>query len=80
MKFLRDWLNTNPQLQALFEANLSTEVRPDEINESEINAAACAMNMNSRESSTEKTKIENLKIVQFAKAQPETYADLICQV
>ena len=75
MKFLRDWLNTNPQLQALFEANLSTEVRPDE-----INAAACAMNMNSRESSTEKTKIENLKIVQFAKAQPETYADLICQV
>jgi len=62
VKFLRDWLNTNPQLQALFEANLSTEVRPDEINESEINAAACAMNMNSRESSTEKTKIENLKI------------------
>ena len=89
MKNLRDWLKTNPQLQALFEAGISTEVEvePNEIDENTLNAAASVMNMNGcvpaaavATTSPAKPKIENLKIVQFANAQRESYADLVCQV
>lgn len=79
---LREWLRTNPQVDALIEAGLATSassiVASEDINESTLAAAAAIMSMNP--SYFPANRLENLNLVKFEKLQPETFVDIICQV